>query len=79
MAPPVDWSWGSPKSLRLSTCDIPTCTFLFTVQLPTIGLFHILVLLLVVHCLLSLFYSLVGSTSANLLLVILGLSVAYRQ
>ncbi|KAF8274186.1 hypothetical protein EI94DRAFT_1696129 [Lactarius quietus] len=48
-------------------------------KLPTIGFFYILVLLLVVHCFLSLFYVLVGSTSATLFLVILGLTVAFKQ
>ncbi|KAF8267513.1 hypothetical protein EI94DRAFT_1801592 [Lactarius quietus] len=48
-------------------------------QLPIIGLFLILVLLLVVHCSLSLFYFLVGSTLATLFLVILGLAVAIKH
>ena len=67
-------------SLRLSTCDIPTSTTLkSTVQLPNIGLFHILVLLVVVHCLLNLLYFLVGPSSATLFLVFFGLAVAYKQ
>ncbi|KAF8268599.1 hypothetical protein EI94DRAFT_1800233 [Lactarius quietus] len=49
----------SPSDCPLATS--PLIPLPVTVQLPTIGLFHILVLLLMVHCLLSLFYSLVGS------------------
>ena len=48
-------------------------------QLPNIGLFHILVLLVAVHCILNLLYFLVGSPSAILFLVFFGLAVAYKQ